>query len=184
MLTREDEIDVHALRRQVSDDLRDRPTPGKRPQDHPRLRGGGPRGGKAAALARVQALPESPIRAQGAPRDYQIQVYGPQERIVDLPGGSRAHIDGITTEYGGIIGDAKLVTSPQSSFYIPDSLSGGLGEVAEYRMDRVVLRLADASDAFGGQRAIEIVTNNVESARAWEARMSALDVPGYVRIQP
>lgn len=139
---------------------------------------------QAAALARVRDLPEGPIRAQGAPAAYQESVYGARERIIELPGGSRAYIDGITTEYGGVIGDAKFVTTARSSFYIPESLSGDLGAVAQARMDRGILRQAAASNVFGGPRAIEIVTNNVDSALAWEARMRVLGVPGYARIQP
>lgn len=88
----------------------------------------------------------------------------------------------ITTEYG----DAKLVTSGTSpSWYIPESLtSPAMRDLAQGQMDRTILRLSEASDALGGTKAIEITTNSLESARVWEARMSALGVPGYARIHP
>ena len=141
---------------------------------------------QAAALARVLDLPEGPVLAQGAAARFQVDVYGPAERIVDLGSGSRVHLDGITTEYGGVVGDAKLVTSStSSSWYLPESLtSPAMRDLAQGQMDRTILRLSEAADALGGTKAIEITTNSLGSARVWEARMSALGVPGYARIHP
>ena len=93
-------------------------------------------------------------------------------------------MDGVTTAYGGIVGDAKLTLNPGSSIYIPESVSSSFAPFATREMDTVLLREVDAAAAFGNERAIEIVMNNVAAANAWEARMRALGIPGYVRLQP
>lgn len=139
---------------------------------------------EAAAAARVQGMPEGPVKASAEAAEYQTSVYGPSERLVRLPDRSFANVDGFSTAYGLVPGDAKLVLSTRSSIYIPESINGSFSQVAIRRMDAVLLRLDEVSSALGGTRAVEIVTNNLESAHAWEARMRALDIAGYARIQP
>ncbi len=138
---------------------------------------------QAAAAARIDALPEGPLKAYDAAGAYQSSVYGPSERLVTLSDGSIASVDGFTSSYGLIPGDAKLVSTPASSFYIPETL-GNFGAYAQGKMDRMLQNLADMSERVGGNGVVEIVTNNAQSAAAWEARMRALDIPGYVRLQP
>ena len=139
---------------------------------------------QAEAAARIAALEEGALKAQGAAAAYQTSVYGPTERIVILADGTPQYVDGFTSAYGLIPGDAKLVTTPASSFYIPETLTHGLDVVAQDKMDDILRTLVDASDAVGGNGVVEIVTNNAQSAAVWEARMQALDITGYVRLQP
>nr|WP_146819629.1 restriction endonuclease fold toxin-2 domain-containing protein [Actinotalea fermentans] len=139
---------------------------------------------QAAAAARIADLPEGPLQTSGPPAAYQSSVYGATERVVTLPGGATRSVDGITSPYGLIPGDAKLVSNPASSFYIPGTLDPDLGAVAIAKMDRTLETLVDVSEALGGNGVVEIVTNNAASAAAWEARMVAGDISGYVRLQP
>lgn len=139
---------------------------------------------QAEAAARIAALKEGGLQAQGAAAAYQTSVYGPTERIVVLPDGTPRYVDGFTSAYGLIPGDAKLVTTPASSFYIPQTLTHGMDVVAQSKMDRILRTLVDTSEIVGGNGVVEIVTNNAQSAAVWEARMLALDIPGYVRLQP
>lgn len=138
---------------------------------------------QAAAVARAEALTEGPLKTSGQAATYQASVYGPTERLVPLPDGRLASVDGITAAYGGVVGDAKLVINPARSIYIPETISGSFSSVAVRRMDEALIKLSNASDAFGAGRPVEIVTNNPASAAVWEARMRALDIPRYVRIQ-
>ncbi len=139
---------------------------------------------QAAAAAQIDALPEGPILARGEPGAFQQAVYGPNERLIGLPDGSVASVDGVTSAYGTVVGDAKYVMSANGSIYIPESVSPSFAPIATRQMDQMLLRLADASDALQPGRPVEIVTNNLASANAWEARMRALGIPGYVRVQP
>ncbi len=139
---------------------------------------------QAAAAARIEALPEGPLKAYDEAGAYQSSVFGPSERLVPVGDGTFTSVDGFTSEYGLIPGDAKLVSKPGSSFYIPETLSGDLGGVAQGKMDRILQTLVDTSERVGGNGVVEIVTNNAQSAAAWEARMRALNIPGYVRLQP
>ena len=111
-------------------------------------------------------------------------MYGPTERLVPLPNNTIASVDGITSAYGTVLGDAKLVLNPTSSIYIPESVSSSFAHVSVREMDRAILRLAEITDAFAPGRPIEIVTNDLASAAAWETRMRALGVTGYVRLHP
>ena len=76
------------------------------------------------------------------------------------------------------------MTSPHQSIYIPETLGSSFAPVAVEQMDTALRRLAAASEAFEAGRPVEIVTNSAAAAAAWEARMRALGIPGYVRIQP
>lgn len=56
--------------------------------------------------------------------------------------------------------------------------------VAQDKMDDILRTLVDTSERVGGNGVVEIATNNARSAAVWEARMQALDIRGYVRLQP
>lgn len=136
---------------------------------------------EAAGLARYQNLPSSPLRAHGDAGAYQRQVYGPTERRIDLPDGTRVYADGYTPRYGAV-GDAKYVSS-ERSFYVPESLGNpALADVARQQMDRQLLRLQEAARQLHPDGVVEIVTNDPRAARAFHERMVALDVRGYVRV--
>lgn len=142
---------------------------------------------QAAAAARVDDRADGALKVRGAAADYQVQVFGSGEKLVRLEGHDLpASVDGISTEYGGTIGDAKWVgDASKSSFNNPASFASvKMQDLVVQKMDVVLLCAADAADAFRGSGVVEIVTNNVEAASAWEARMRALGVPGYVRIHP
>jgi len=139
---------------------------------------------EAAVIARVNALPDGPMLARGRPADYQAQVFGSSEKLVPLSNGTDFAADGITTAYGGSVGDAKLVLADRS-FYIPESFADPqMAGFAQERMDLSLRRMADAASNFGGSGTVEIVTNNATSAAAWEARMRALGIDGYARLHP
>ncbi|MGW6129080.1 restriction endonuclease fold toxin-2 domain-containing protein [Cellulomonas sp. NPDC055163] len=134
----------------------------------------------AAARARYDALPESHLRSSGPESQYQLRVYGDDERLITLPDGSKVYPDGFTPQYGAI-GDAKYVGDPARSFYVPESL-GKFGSVAVQSMDKKLSGLAEAAQALGGNGTVELTTNSVQAARFIESRMRALGLHGYVRI--
>lgn len=139
---------------------------------------------EAAAAARYEAYPSTPVKgASGPARDGQIAVYGDNERIVDVPGqGIKVHPDGFTPQYGAV-GDYKHVMA-ESSFYNPETLSSpGLREVATQKMDKTLRRLQLAADeVMGGDGVVEITTNSTDAARFIEGRMNQLGIRGYVRL--
>ncbi|MGW6128948.1 hypothetical protein ACWFNE_02855 [Cellulomonas sp. NPDC055163] len=77
----------------------------------------------------------------------------------------------------------ELVRPNGSSFSVPDSMrSAKLTSLAIRSMDDKLAGLAEAAEALGGHRVVELTTNSVEAARFIESRMSALGIRGYVRI--
>ena len=50
-------------------------------------------------------------------------------------------------------------------------------------MDAALQKLVNTSELVGGNGVVEIVTNNAQSGAVWEARMRALNISGYVRLQ-
>ncbi|MBX9244298.1 hypothetical protein ICW40_05690 [Actinotalea ferrariae] len=134
----------------------------------------------AGAEARFADLPESHLRSRGAEQAYQVDVYGVNERGITLPSGRHVYPDGFTPGYGAL-GDAKFVSSPRS-FYVPDSMnSPALAQFAMDKMDATLANLAQAARVHGAG-AVELTTNSAEAAAFIQSRMSALDIPGYVRI--
>ncbi len=144
---------------------------------------------QAAAAARYEELPASHLRAGGAAGAYQRAVYGESERGIALENivGARGKFqmvypDGFTPAYGAI-GDAKFVSSANSSFYLPDSMGKpSLERLAILDMDRRLDNMAAAARVHGGNGVIEITTNHPAAASFIEARMRALNIPGYVRL--
>lgn len=135
----------------------------------------------SAALSKYNASPASHLHAQGPEAAFQRGIYGDNERVIALSEGRVVIPDGFTSQYGAI-GDAKFVAS-ERSFYIPESMgNAALGRVAQERMDRTLARLSSGANALGGNRVVELTTNNVQAAQFIEARMRALGVHGYVRI--
>ena len=123
-----------------------------------------------------------PLNARGPERDYQLRVYGDNERVVQLAEGKTLP-DGFSPTYGAL-GDAKYVSpSSVSSFYAPRPGSG-LETVAIRELDRRLLRLAEAADTVGGSRTFEYVTNSPAAAQFLESRIVALGLRGYVRLVP
>jgi hypothetical protein len=68
---------------------------------------------EAAAAALYDSLPEGPLRAQGAEGDFQVSVYGQNERGIELVDGTTVCPEGFTSQYGAI-GDAKFVDATRS----------------------------------------------------------------------
>ncbi|NCT91940.1 hypothetical protein GXB85_13410 [Cellulomonas sp. APG4] len=124
-----------------------------------------------------------PLSARGQALDYQVAQYGEAERAIFLPNGREVRPDGFNPTYGAV-GDAKFVHEGQtSSFYIPETMSSpGIQTIAETKMDNTLTRLSQASLASGGDGIVEMTTNNPRAAAYMEARMSALNITGYVRI--
>lgn len=92
--------------------------------------------------------------------------------------------DGLNREYG-LAQDAKCVTATGSSFYRPSTLNSEfMRRIAEEKIDHMLLkyRAVIRSDD-NPVRGLEIVTNDREAGRHFEARMRALDVPGWVRVE-
>lgn len=136
---------------------------------------------EAAAVARYEALPRARLNGSGPSLDYQVRVYGDNERIVTTAAG-KAIPDGFTPTYGAV-GDAKYVSpTSRSSIYMPDAGSS-LEPIAVRAIDRRLLGLADAADA-AGNGVFEYVTNNPAAAQFLEGRIATLGLRGYVRLVP
>jgi hypothetical protein len=115
----------------------------------------------------------------GAPRAYQVKIYGDREPLVSRPGQDKVWGDGLNRPYGSI-GDAKLRDSA-SSFYDPDSLPPRMRPFARAELDRVLLRYKEVlDDPASPARTLEIMTNDPRVARVFTQRMRALGVRGYV----
>jgi len=128
-----------------------------------------------------QCFPGTRLRVVPAEVDFQVFVYGLNERLIVLPSGRGVYPDGFTPQYGAI-GEAKFVGSPISR-YVPNSLGDAqLTQVATRSMDDQLYNLAAAAQAFGGNGVVEVVTNNTGAGHFIEGRMLALRIPAYVRI--
>ncbi|WP_143320129.1 restriction endonuclease fold toxin-2 domain-containing protein [Cellulomonas iranensis] len=137
---------------------------------------------EAAAVARYEALPHVPLSARGDELQYQLRVYGDNERVVELAEG-RTLPDGFTSTYGAV-GDAKYVAPGSGSSFYEPAVGSKLEEVATRVMDKRLLRLAEAASRLGDTGVIEYVTNSPAAARFFEDRMIALGLRGYVRLVP
>lgn len=126
---------------------------------------------EAAAVARYETLPRARLNGSGPSLDYQVRVYGENERIVTTAAG-KAIPDGFTSTYGAV-GDAKYVSPTcRSSIYMPE-VGSSLEPIAIRAIDRRLLGLADAADA-AGNGVFEYVTNNPAAAQFLEGRIAAL----------
>ncbi len=137
---------------------------------------------EAAAVARYEALPHVPLSAKGDELQYQLRVYGDNERVVELAEG-RTLPDGFTSTYGAV-GDAKYVAPGSGSSFYEPAVGSKLEEVATRVMDKRLLRLAEAASRLGDTGVIEYVTNSPAAAKFFEDRMIALGLRGYVRLVP
>jgi hypothetical protein len=122
-----------------------------------------------------------PARGTGAPKAYQVKIYGEREPLVSRPGQPRIFADGLNRGYGSV-GDAKLRDSA-SSFYDPASLHPSVQHIARRKIDRLLLGYKQVLDDPGNPaQALELMTNDPRVARVFAERMRALGVHGYVVI--
>ena len=100
----------------------------------------------------------------------------------DLP--RAAWADGLNDELA-LAQDAKFVrVDSRSSWFIPDMLDPDIAGFAERRMDKRLIKYAEAINAPDSPiRRLEIFVNRLEAARFVAARMNALQIPGIVRIR-
>lgn len=145
---------------------------------------------EAMATARYDSYASTSVKGSGAAKDYQIKVYGENERVVPIGTNAegktvRSEPDGFTAQYGAV-GDSKHIGNESSSFYIPDSLpKEGLREAAISKMDKTLTKLQHAADkVMDGDGVVELTTNSTKAAEFIEARMKVLGIRGYVRIVP
>lgn len=145
---------------------------------------------EAMAAARYDSYASTSVKGSGAAKDYQIKVYGENERVVPIGTNTegkvvRSEPDGFTAQYGAV-GDSKHVGNESSSFYIPDSLpKEGLREAAITKMDKTLTKLQQAADkVMDGDGVVELTTNSTKAAEFIESRMKTLGIRGYVRIVP
>ena len=145
---------------------------------------------EAMAAARYDSYASTSVKGSGAAKDYQVKVYGENERVVPIGTNAegktvRSEPDGFTAQYGAV-GDSKHVGNESSSFYIPDSLpKEGLREAAISKMDKTLTKLQHAADkVMDGDGVVELTTNSTKAAEFIEARMKVLGIRGYVRIVP
>ena len=145
---------------------------------------------EAMAAARYDSYASTSVKGSAAARDYQVKVYGENERVVPIGTNAegktiRSEPDGFTAQYGAV-GDSKHVGNESSSFYIPDSLpKEGLREAAISKMDKTLTKLQHAADkVMDGDGVVELTTNSTKAAEFIEARMKVLGIRGYVRIVP
>ena len=146
-----------------------------------------PAADEAAATAKYEAHKQVPVKgAPGPARDYQIMVYGNNEREIaigmDANGVMRhAHPDGFTSQYGAV-GDSKHVGNAKS-YYDPESLPEFLRDKAIKEMDDTLNKLQVAADkVMDGNGVVELTTNSPKAAAFIESRMKALGVRGYVQL--
>ncbi|MEU4386226.1 restriction endonuclease fold toxin-2 domain-containing protein [Promicromonospora sp. NPDC023805] len=145
---------------------------------------------EAMATARYDSYASTSVKGSGAAKDYQVKVYGENERVVPIGTNAegktvRSEPDGFTAQYGAV-GDSKHIGNESSSFYIPDSLpKEGLREAAISKMDKTLTKLQHAADkVMDGDGVVELTTNSTKAAEFIEARMKVLGIRGYVRIVP
>jgi RsiW-degrading membrane proteinase PrsW (M82 family) len=129
------------------------------------------------------SLPTSKLNATGPEGRYQSGLYGNTERIVTSTP-KKTIADGATIDYGAIA-DAKFRVQARS-WYDPASLnSDKLAAFAQQDMD---LRLAKygavLNDPGTPAQVLEIATNDPAAAAFIESRLRALNIPGYVRLEP
>lgn len=143
---------------------------------------------EAVADAQYDSYASTTVKGSGAAKDYQIKVYGENERVIPIGTNAEgkvahAHPDGFTSQYGAV-GDAKHV-SKSNSFYVPDTLPEFLRERAVNEMDETLLRMQKAgNEVMNGDGVVELTTNSMKAAEFIESRMKTLGIRGYVRIVP
>ncbi len=68
---------------------------------------------------------------------------------------------------------------------MPESLPEGIRAVAQAKLDQRLLKYKAAIEDPGNPaKVLEIVTNDLEAARAFEDALRRLNVPGYVVYRP
>jgi len=133
-------------------------------------------------LATLDELIRGNIRARNDGADYQVRIYGDDERLIAQR--PERWSDGQNIAYG-MVGDTAYYDGRGPSWYAPETLPESIRHKAYLELDRRLIEYAMVvyypASPF---RALEITTNHPMVAHALEERMARLAIPGYVVLEP
>jgi hypothetical protein len=133
-------------------------------------------------LATLDELIRGNIRVRNDGADYQVRIYGDDERLIAQR--PERWSDGQNIAYG-MVGDTAYYDGRGASWYAPETLPESIRHKAYLELDRRLIEYATVvyypASPF---RALEITTNHPLVAHALEERMARLAIPGYVVLEP
>jgi hypothetical protein len=133
-------------------------------------------------IATMDDLIRGNIRVHNEAADYQVRIYGDDERLVSQR--PEKWSDGQNTAYG-MVCEAVWFDGAGASWYAPETLPEAIRHKAYLEIDRRLLEYAAVvyypANPFLG---LEITTNNPQVAQVLRGRMERLAIPGYVVLEP